>query len=157
MKTKKNGTLDQISRQAAIDVLNGEITVTGEANAKAVLKYIRDVSTKIRNLPSIQPEIILCKDCTWCQNIHGKVFCSREGAMDRIEPDSYCSYGERETDGSDITLPSIPPETMPENEFLDFLWNVINPNDMEKYLSMYHSKEEKRSGADMRGEQNDTD
>lgn len=41
-----------------------------------------------------------------------------------------------------IELPSI----QPENEFLDFLWNVINPNDMEKYLSMYHSKEEKRNG-----------
>ena len=51
----------------------------------------------------------------------------------------------------------IPCSEQPENEFLDFLWNVINPNDMEKYLSMYHSKEEKRSGADMRGEQDDTD
>ena len=51
-----NSSTDCISRQAAVDSLDGEITVTGEDNAKAVRKYIRDVSEKIRNLPSVQPE-----------------------------------------------------------------------------------------------------
>lgn len=30
--------------------------------------------------------------------------------------------------------------------FLEFLCNTINPNDMEKYLSMYHAAEEKANG-----------
>lgn len=34
-------------------------------------------------------------------------------------------------------------ETKSENEdFLNFLFNVINPNDMEEYLAMYNSKGE---------------
>ena len=48
--------IDSINRQAAIDALDGEITITGENNVKAVEKYIRDVSKKIRNLPSVQPK-----------------------------------------------------------------------------------------------------
>lgn len=58
--------------------------------------YVKQVEGE----PSIHPEIIRCKDCTWCQDdtVHGKVFCSREGAMDRIELDSYCSYRERRTE-----------------------------------------------------------
>ena len=53
---------DCISRQAAIDALNGNITVTGEENAKAVQKYIRSVSLKIHDLPSAQPERT-CVNC----------------------------------------------------------------------------------------------
>ena len=53
---------DTISRQAAIDALNGNITVTGEENAKAVQKYIRSVSLKIHDLPSAQPERT-CVNC----------------------------------------------------------------------------------------------
>lgn len=66
----------------------------------------------------------------------------RQAAIDKakdllIERDEYHNYC-----AELMKLPSV----QPENEFLDFLWNVINPNDMEKYLSMYHSKEEKRNG-----------
>ena len=36
------------------------------------------------------------------------------------------------------------PEECRENkEFLEFLYNRINPNDMEQYLSMYHGSGEK--------------
>ena len=41
------------------------------------------------------------------------------------------------------SLPSVTPTT--ENDkFIEFLWNTINPNEMEQYLAMYHSEEEKR-------------
>lgn len=40
-------------------------------------------------------------------------------------------------------LPSAQPDG---NDFLEFLWNVINPNDMEQYLSMYNSKGELTDG-----------
>ena len=38
------------------------------------------------------------------------------------------------------------PSAQPKNEnlkFLEFLWNTINPNEMEQYLEMYSSKEVK--------------
>lgn len=34
-------------------------------------------------------------------------------------------------------------ELQESKRFLDFLCDAINPNDMEKYLSMYHSTDEK--------------
>ena len=56
---------DPIDRQAAIDALDGEITVTGSANAEAVRGYVRLVADRLKRLPSVQPEIIRCKDCRW--------------------------------------------------------------------------------------------
>ena len=56
---------DTISRQAAIDALNGQISVTGDINAKAVQNYIRMVNLRLHDLPSAEPEIIYCKDCRW--------------------------------------------------------------------------------------------
>jgi len=47
---------DMVSRQAAIDALDGEITVTGRANAEAVRGYARLVADRLKRLPSAQPE-----------------------------------------------------------------------------------------------------
>ena len=49
-------TNDLISRQAAIDALNGEISITGRANAEAVRGYVRLVKDRLERLPSAQPE-----------------------------------------------------------------------------------------------------
>ena len=41
------------------------------------------------------------------------------------------------------------PSAQQKNEnlkFLEFLWNTINPNEMEQYLEMYSSKEVKSNG-----------
>ena len=40
-----------------------------------------------------------------------------------------------------LHLPSVQPDN-----FLEFLWNVINPNKMQEYLEMYRSREEKTNG-----------
>lgn len=32
--------------------------------------------------------------------------------------------------------------------FYEFLWNVINPNQMEEYLKMFNAKQEKTDGSD---------
>ena len=42
--------------------------------------------------------------------------------------------------------PSVQPKIEEKLGFLEFLWNVINPNEMEQYLSMYHCGEEKIDG-----------
>ena len=83
---------DLIDRQAAIEALDGEITVTGRVNAEAVRGYANLVCDRIKRLPSAQPEITRCKDCEhWtnddCPFAWGKV------------EDAFCSYAERRTDG----------------------------------------------------------
>lgn len=43
---------DYISRQDAVEALDGKIIVTGHKNADAVLQYMKDISNKIKSLPS---------------------------------------------------------------------------------------------------------
>lgn len=90
---------DLISRQAAIDALDGEITVTGRANAEAVRGYANLVCDRIKRLPSAQPEIIYCKDCKWSDwydaaDGHKYCYCMETGAAGRTA-DDFCSYAER--------------------------------------------------------------
>ena len=47
---------DLISRQAAIDALDGKIEITGRTNAEAVKGYVRLVKDRLERLPSAQPE-----------------------------------------------------------------------------------------------------
>ena len=47
---------DLISRQAAIEALDGEIEITGRTNAEAVKGYVRLVKDRLERLPSAQPE-----------------------------------------------------------------------------------------------------
>lgn len=54
-----------ISRQAAIEALDGEIEVTGKANAKAVIKYTKMVSDRIKALPPAQPDLSGYSDKLW--------------------------------------------------------------------------------------------
>ena len=35
-----------------------------------------------------------------------------------------------------------------DKKFYEFLWNVINPNQMEEYLAMFNAKQEKTDGSD---------
>ena len=46
---------DLISRQAAIDAIDGEIEITGRTNAEAVKGYVRLVKDRLERLPSAQP------------------------------------------------------------------------------------------------------
>ena len=47
-------TDDLISRQAAIDALDGKIEITGRTNAEAVKGYVRLVKDRLEQLPSAQ-------------------------------------------------------------------------------------------------------
>lgn len=53
---------DPISRQAAIDALNDEFTITGKTNAIVVQDYIRRVNNRLHALPSAQPEPLTDKE-----------------------------------------------------------------------------------------------
>ena len=45
---------DLISRQAAIDALDGELIITGRENAKTIRDYINGIDKKLRELPSAE-------------------------------------------------------------------------------------------------------
>lgn len=87
---------DCISRQAAIDALDGEITVTGRANAEAVRGYANLVCDRIKRLPSAQPEIIHCGDCKYQDENWRRVSVRWLPCMDvRTGSNWYCGSAER--------------------------------------------------------------
>ena len=91
---------DLIERQAAIDALDGEIEVIGQANAKAVLKYTQMVSDRIKALPSAQPEIIRCKDCKhWHEDVANNFTSIPRGGCKLVRGltngEFFCALGER--------------------------------------------------------------
>ena len=68
---------DLISRQAAIDALDGKIEITGRTNAEAVKGYVRLVKDRLERLPSAEQKPLkysgtsiccYCKttDCVGC-------------------------------------------------------------------------------------------
>ena len=71
-RVKGDGMSDLISRQAAIDALDGEITVTGRANAEAVRGYANLVCDRIKRLPSAQPKR---KTGRWIYGEHDVTMC----------------------------------------------------------------------------------
>lgn len=46
--------MELISRQAAIDALNGKFTITGRENAETIRNYIDGVNKRLRELPSAE-------------------------------------------------------------------------------------------------------
>ena len=85
---------DLISRQAAIDAIHCDITVTGRQNAELVATTIGAFADRIKALPSAQPEIIRCKDCRY-YNSEEKECLDLLGHGRRWEEDDFCSYGKR--------------------------------------------------------------
>ena len=90
---KEKDVPDPISRQAVLDLIADYDLSMGQ------------VVRGIHALPSVQPEIIRCKDCKWsdwytaCDG-NRYCYCMETGNGGRTEND-YCSYAERRTDGKD--------------------------------------------------------
>lgn len=77
--------MDPISRQAAIDVVK-------HAWAKNL-----EPTQFIEDLPSVQPEIIMCRDCRWQKDQSGST--AWLPCMALVTPsDFYCGRAERRTD-----------------------------------------------------------
>ena len=102
---------DLISRQAAIEAVVGCTNCGTENVLRAyVTKHslengwtggIVDALDAIEQLPSIQPDIIRCKDCKYCEHWYadkGRCFLWHEGGIDVFE-EGFCNYAERRTDG----------------------------------------------------------
>ena len=78
---------DLISRQAAID------------RAVSIPMFGRDVKmvavSEIKNLPSVQPEIIRCKDCIYYRQEIDMCDEPYSTAHNVVHEDDYCSRAER--------------------------------------------------------------
>lgn len=89
--------------------------------------YILDTLMAYRNIV----ETGCCNDCEEKSECR---YAPKPGQLVRYN----CPFYEKETT-----------EKFPEKDaFYDFLWNTINPNDMEMYLKMFRSKQEKTDGSD---------
>lgn len=102
---------DLISRQAAIDAFEKGLTV-GKSNGKyeTICSAVTFVGAKqiLDELPSVQPEIIHCRDCKhairWTdidgtKGLQCNVTFDNFGYGADVEPDHYCGYAERRKDG----------------------------------------------------------
>jgi hypothetical protein len=83
---------DLISRQAAIDKFEPWLKVSGYSEGE--LNMLKAILYELRFMPSVQPEIVRCKDCKWKQGAE----CVRFADV-RPFADDFCSRAERRTDG----------------------------------------------------------
>lgn len=106
-KRAETHACDLISRQEAIDAVSLAYTNTEVVNNRPVNDYERELYIRIRvklsELPSAQPEIIRCKDCTYfdkyidCKEMYQwDGFCA-DWARKTYE-NWYCSRAERRSD-----------------------------------------------------------
>ena len=82
---------DCISKQAAIYAAERESQVDGAygyMDTKSIVDMLND-------LPSVQPEIIRCKDCKFF--VSGMEWCEADDEHP-ASPDAFCSWAERRTD-----------------------------------------------------------
>ena len=104
--------LDCISRQAAINAIEFGITYakainkeTGEVKElfRESNDELRKAADRIKQLPSVQPDIIRCKDCVNYRNYYDtneqeeRYVCGLDGFI--WKPEGYCSYAERKNGG----------------------------------------------------------
>ena len=100
--------MDLISRQAAIDAVMEfmpSLTTpdgTGEFDAEifAAQEMFVDIGQALSNLPSVQPELIRCKDCKHYEfDKMNEDYCCMKWGYNFPEQNDFCSYAERLEDG----------------------------------------------------------
>ena len=88
---------DYIERQAVIDAIHCDITITGRQNAELVASTIGTFVDSIKALPSADVvQVVRCKDCRYFRKFLRE--CERSGALTMypLHDTDFCSYGERE-------------------------------------------------------------
>lgn len=91
---------DTISRQAAIDICNFAIDFWRGQLGEGIVIAVRK---RIEQLPTVQSEIIRCKDCKNSEHWYGdrrRCFLWAEDGVSVFD-DGFCNYAERRTDASD--------------------------------------------------------
>ena len=91
---------DYISRQAALDAIDCDITITGRQNAELAASTIGAFVDRVKALPAADViPVVRCKDCEWAiksTELPGWYMCKCEEAFDYYaKPDDFCSYGKK--------------------------------------------------------------
>lgn len=96
---------DMISRQDAIYRIESHIRTGDElyplTDTDKILNHAFEIAAScVYNLPSVQPEIVRCKDCRWGREVCGNIECFVDS---NIPPEYhgyewFCPNGERRTD-----------------------------------------------------------
>ena len=84
---------DYIERQAVIDAMHCNITITGRQNAELVASTIGAFVDRIKALPAADVvQVVRCKDCLFFTT---EKSCCRPEGLTKAREDAFCSYGER--------------------------------------------------------------
>ena len=84
---------EYIEKQAAIDAINCDITITGRQNAELVAATIGTFADRIKAIPAADVvQVVRCKDCLFFTT--EKSCCRPEGLI-KAREDAFCSYGEK--------------------------------------------------------------
>lgn len=88
---QKGRPMDLIDRKRALE----EMTFSSGIEQDCVLYVpLRDVNNHLKSLPSVQPDIVYCKECVYAdENYH----CDYMTTWN--DGDCFCCYGKRRTDG----------------------------------------------------------
>ena len=78
--------MDLIRREDALMCLTGEYPVDFDT------KIIKKIIKRIRNLPSVKPDVIHCRECTH----RSGDYCHYDGRSEFVKPDHFCGYGAKE-------------------------------------------------------------
>lgn len=81
--------LISISRQAAIDAVNAYL---GLSEVSRTIQNMTSVQEILEQMPSVQPEIIRCKDC---RHFDGQELCLKHGFFVGLDLTFFCKSGER--------------------------------------------------------------
>lgn len=109
---EKESCDDTVSRKAMLEKIRSMQTYKLFSGDDMILIDKAEVQTELMMLPPVQPDIIRCKDCAYCDSdvvdapygMTKKIFwCDRlyAGANENlvVDPDDFCSWAERREDG----------------------------------------------------------
>lgn len=89
---------DLISRQAAIEMVYKTACLKWTFDFSK--RYADELVKELDALPSVQPEIIHCRDCRYMHEdtIFGQCWYNRTSGCSKVNKDDFCSRAERRTD-----------------------------------------------------------
>ena len=63
--------------------------------------YCKEINERVDALPSVTPSVIYCENCvhSYEDAIFGGLCCQKDRCKGKTEPDFFCGYAERRTDG----------------------------------------------------------
>lgn len=117
--------------------------------SRLIIVEVPSYSSEFKGIREVR-ELVCCKDCRYWDG----VLCCRVGGLYAPDAQDYCSLAELKEQ-----IDKFPSADRPRREwhngFYDFLWNVINPNEMQKYIEIYEAQPIAVNGAQMKGADDD--